>query len=429
MFSEAARLWWGGIGLALLAIAAAITVYDSFTGDSAQSCPKPLAAAATDNLEITGIGPVVGQRVRLQLGSSVCIVAANVVPPEAIKSLDEKEKSARRDLKEVADLQKETDAALRKATTEEHKTLEDRAKLLEAQTTGLKADIAAIATELSNARQNIKIALFVNGKPTGATFDAFAKSEPQPLTFSLQPTADAKEDAAAAWRAVLADVRSGDSPTVELGIGRADATRPAPQPPAKLPWTAEFATFNLWGAIAGGAAIIALVLWFAALAATTGILRDGGVGTAYSLARVQMAFWLFVSLASFVLIWVATGQYRNVVTASTFTLLGIAGATGFVARQVDANEVPLSASTGFSGFFQDLFSDGTGPQLHRVQIAAWTVVLGAIFIWNVASRLVMTEFDANLLILAGIAGGVYAGLKTQETPAAGLDRAKDSHKA
>ena len=44
----------------------------------------------------------------------------------------------------------------------------------------------------------------------------------------------------------------------------------------------------------------------------------------------------------------------------------------------------------------------------------WTIVLGTIFIWNILNALVLTNFDSNLLVLVGIANGVYAGFKTQE---------------
>jgi len=53
-------------------------------------------------------------------------------------------------------------------------------------------------------------------------------------------------------------------------------------------------------------------------------------------------------------------------------------------------------------------------QLQRIQIIAWTVILALIFFWNVLSKLTLTSFDANLLVLTGIANGVYVSLKPQE---------------
>jgi hypothetical protein len=42
------------------------------------------------------------------------------------------------------------------------------------------------------------------------------------------------------------------------------------------------------------------------------------------------------------------------------------------------------------------------------------LVLGTIYVWNVLDSLVLTEFDSNLLILVGIASGIYAGFKFKE---------------
>jgi len=44
----------------------------------------------------------------------------------------------------------------------------------------------------------------------------------------------------------------------------------------------------------------------------------------------------------------------------------------------------------------------------------WTLVFGGIYVWNVLDQLVLTDFDSNMLVLLGIANGVYAGFKTQE---------------
>jgi hypothetical protein len=42
------------------------------------------------------------------------------------------------------------------------------------------------------------------------------------------------------------------------------------------------------------------------------------------------------------------------------------------------------------------------------------VILGAIFVWTLFSKMAFPEFDTNLLLLAGIAGATYVGFKFPE---------------
>jgi hypothetical protein len=129
----------------------------------------------------------------------------------------------------------------------------------------------------------------------------------------------------------------------------------------------------------------------------------------FSLARSQMALWLILTTAGFLYIWLGIGQYWNVVTGQTLTLLGIQAITGVAAVQIDGNKGPTSRS-----FLRDILGDtGSGPRLDRIQAVAWTAVLATIFTWNVLWNFRFVEFDTNLLILLGIAQGVYLGFKYQ----------------
>jgi len=58
---------------------------------------------------------------------------------------------------------------------------------------------------------------------------------------------------------------------------------------------------------------------------------------AYSLARVQMAFWFFVVIISYVFIWMVTGYLSNL-PASVLTLIGISTATGLSSAVVDSSK-------------------------------------------------------------------------------------------
>lgn len=66
------------------------------------------------------------------------------------------------------------------------------------------------------------------------------------------------------------------------------------------------------------------------------------------------------------------------------------------------------------GFVRDLLNDTTGATVHRFQMLAWTITLGAIYVLRVYWDLQMPEFGTNLLTLMGISGGVYLGFKVPE---------------
>jgi hypothetical protein len=67
--------------------------------------------------------------------------------------------------------------------------------------------------------------------------------------------------------------------------------------------------------------------------------------------------------------------------------------------------------------FRDLLCEVNGLSLHRVQIFAWTLVLGFVFVIKVGQDLVMPEFDGTLLTLMGISSGTYLGFKFPEKKA------------
>jgi hypothetical protein len=134
----------------------------------------------------------------------------------------------------------------------------------------------------------------------------------------------------------------------------------------------------------------------------------------YSLGRTQMAFWSFLVIAGFLFIALSLGQYLNLVTAETLVLLGISGATGLVSIQITGDKARGRVSRGF---IQDILANEAGElQLQRVQSVAWTLVLGAIFIWIAFRDFRFAVFDTNLLLLMGIAQSLYLGFKFREEP-------------
>lgn len=59
----------------------------------------------------------------------------------------------------------------------------------------------------------------------------------------------------------------------------------------------------------------------------------------YSLARTQMAFWFFLVIASFVLIWMVIGE-TDTITSGVLVLLGVSAGTALGATVVDSSKRP-----------------------------------------------------------------------------------------
>jgi hypothetical protein len=74
------------------------------------------------------------------------------------------------------------------------------------------------------------------------------------------------------------------------------------------------------------------------------------------------------------------------------------------------------------GWYKDLTTDSNGAALHRVQTLIWTIALGVVFVAtvvgnmaaDVATNLVMPQFDNSLLLLLGISNAGYIGFKYPE---------------
>jgi hypothetical protein len=196
----------------------------------------------------------------------------------------------------------------------------------------------------------------------------------------------------------------------------------------------------------------------------------------YSLARTQAAWWFFIALASYLFIGIITADFGTGITGTVLTLLGISAGTLVGAALIDssrsdpgtqadtaraaqtldtqvkdlkskvqaaknqirnsaddaaAEEAKLSMAAHTSDlkekesqlkkvrnqseqFLLDILSDVNGVTFHRFQIAAWTLVLGLIFIHEVYRALAMPTFDGSLLTLMGISSATFLGMKGPE---------------
>lgn len=183
------------------------------------------------------------------------------------------------------------------------------------------------------------------------------------------------------------------------------------------------APFYLWLAITFFGAIA-----FVWLCRSTGIIR--GARTAgtrptdkpYSLSRFQMAFWFFLVVATYVFIWMVTGEL-DTITESILALIGIGAGTALGSALIDSSADQQSAEKTATtadadaktrGFLRDVLDDGGGISFHRFQMFVWTLVLGIIFGVSVYRHLSMPQFSATLLGLMGVSSGTYLGFKFPE---------------
>jgi len=187
-------------------------------------------------------------------------------------------------------------------------------------------------------------------------------------------------------------------------------------------------SYQLW--IMGGLVLMAL-LAAVVLAQKTNLIRDAGTFTGsegvlrtFSLSRSQMLLWTFNVLMAFLLVWLKRGEFNQVVSDGSLALLGISTGTAFGGSLIDKNQPADEGQDKVGpsrGFWRDILSDAHGINLHRFQLVLWTVALTVVF-WTMtfkilastAGAVALPDFDSKLLILMGISGGAYLGLKVHE---------------
>ena len=169
-----------------------------------------------------------------------------------------------------------------------------------------------------------------------------------------------------------------------------------------------------------GFAFIALVsVALVRLGRSSALLRDIPSGATtipiesrtFSMARVQMAWWFFIVLISYVWLWIVAEGMPNL-SVDALGLMGIGSATYLTAAGVDASKQNV---LGYSqGFWNDILSDAQGLALYRFQLLVFNTLFGILFLIYVVQNVVMPDFDTNILALLGMSAGTYAGFKIPE---------------
>lgn len=103
--------------------------------------------------------------------------------------------------------------------------------------------------------------------------------------------------------------------------------------------------------IGGVIALLLMVGLFIWLARNSNIIRDSnppvpepGKNKPYSLAKLQASVWFFLVVASFLFIWLVTGDHTNTVTEQALILIGIGTGTALGAAMIDSSKRETSVN-------------------------------------------------------------------------------------
>ncbi len=336
----------------------------------------------------------------------------------------------------------------------------------------ISVEIEDLAKWADKSHELSKSILYLDGRPLKGTKPQVDVAH-NTLSFELKRTNT--DESKKAWAAILG-APTDFTRILPVAIGFDDGF--VVPSDATTEFTIFRQGFALWLPLAIFLFAVILFFW---LVPGSAILRDSGPPPGneklkpYSLGRTQMAFWFFVVLASYLLIWIVTGD-RDTLPQSALALIGISASTALGAVMVDASKLsaaetqlrslkaeksgldqrvaqlepaiaaagaqddtkrefadkkgrleqvnqsiealtPTLAAAESAGFLTDILTDVDGVSLHRFQIVIWTLVLGFIFWTSVYETLAMPEFPGTLLALMGISNGTYIGFKFPEKQA------------
>lgn len=180
--------------------------------------------------------------------------------------------------------------------------------------------------------------------------------------------------------------------------------------------------------------VILLVGIVVVLAARTALLRDADPAQpdfnkrSYSLAKSQLAFWTVVIIGTYLYIFIVNPSYVNVLNTTALELLGIsmgtsalAGVTGPTASAPKApvpylpRPVPPAPLQSHHTYIDDILSDNEGMNIHRLQMALWTVVFGGVFVFECYKNRKFPDFGQHTFALMGISSGTYVWFRRTET--------------
>jgi hypothetical protein len=176
--------------------------------------------------------------------------------------------------------------------------------------------------------QNKSITLFLNGIDTLVAPEIVDKKKNE-LQFRLERNADNKN----VWAALLRDPFNHPKRRVDASVG---LTR-GPAETTNATFHFRVIRTKVWWIPAWVSLLVVCLAVFTWLVATRGLLNDQGPTTPFSLGRCQMAWWFFLVVVSYVLIWIISGD-QDTITPSLLGLMGISAGTALGAVLIDSTK-------------------------------------------------------------------------------------------
>jgi hypothetical protein len=134
-----------------------------------------------------------------------------------------------------------------------------------------------------------------------------------------------------------------------------------------------------------------------------------------SLALFQIAAWTLLVLVGMFYVMFMSGNLLNV-SEEMLVLLGLAGLGTVTARLIDR-----APDKGDKKGFASMFFVGDKPDLTRLQMFLFTVLIWIYVAWRIVSDQAFPSLGANVLLLMGISSGVYVAAKWAQTTSASGD--------
>lgn len=149
---------------------------------------------------------------------------------------------------------------------------------------------------------------------------------------------------------------------------------------------------------------------------TASMPKLANVNPPFNLGKVQMAWWTFIILGSFLVIYCVSGEMPDISTTS-LALLGISGGTAAVNGLIRRDPPPAEATTGpwltSRGWLNDILSDAHGLSMNRLQQVVISLLMGYFFVRTVYNSVAMPVWTDNQILLLAVSSATYLGLEWQ----------------
>jgi hypothetical protein len=239
-----------------------------------------------------------------------------------------------------------------------------------------------------------------------------------------RPDSEVADCLAAAIRAVAPSHWADNLVRIQISCNGHDLTElvpPSTAGPVLVSFRLISSTRKFFCALAAAALII--VFWWAG--ANTAALRDPEPFNpdfrqrTFSLARVQLAFWTAIVVTGFIYLFLVNGATDGILNDTALWLLGISSTTAAAAQFAGGNgAAPTNSGPALPqrhvNILIDILSDAQGVNIHRLQMAVWTVVFGGVVASRILSCITFPHLDNTAYILMGISSGTYVWFKRTE---------------